>query len=128
MRSPGPPPPSSPAAVPAFAAAPVAAAANGDGVKIAILDDGVDQRHLFFAPAGYAYPAGFPRGNTAFTTPKVIAARAFPPASPKWRYASRPFDPEESFHGTHVAGIAAGNANTNTGGRGTVSGVAPRAY
>ncbi|HEV8248958.1 MAG TPA: S8 family serine peptidase [Gaiellaceae bacterium] len=113
------------AAVPAAAAA---AGANGDGVKIAILDDGVDQSHPFFDPAGYAYPAGFPRGNTAFTTPKVIVARAFPPASPKWRHATKPFDPEESFHATHVAGIAAGNANTTAGGRGVVSGVAPRAY
>ena len=119
--------PGSPA-LPAVAAAPLATGATGDGVKIAILDDGVDQQHPFFNPSAYAYPAGFPRGNTAFTTPKVIVARAFRPASPKWRNASRPFDPEESLHATHVAGIAAGNANTNAGGRGTVSGVAPRAY
>ncbi|MEX0673163.1 MAG: S8 family serine peptidase [Gaiellaceae bacterium] len=114
----------------ALAAAPVAAlAGNGEGLKIAILDDGLDQRHPFFDPAGYAYPAGFPKGNTAFTTPKVIVARAFAPASPRWRNASLPFDPRLSGHATHVAGIAAGNANTTAVGRGaTVSGIAPRAY
>ncbi|MBD0337689.1 MAG: S8 family serine peptidase [Thermoleophilia bacterium] len=115
------------AAVPAAASAVLAG--DGDGIKIAILDDGLDQRHPFFDPAGYAYPAGFPKGNTAFTTRKVIAARAFPPRTPRWRNASLPFDPQLSGHGTHVAGIAAGNANTPAVGRGTtVSGVAPRAY
>ena len=31
---------------------------------------------------------------------------------PVWKHASKPFDPEFSSHRTHVAGIAAGNANT----------------
>ena len=38
-----------------------------------------------------------------------------------------PFDPEDSGHATHVAGIAAGNANTNANGM-RISGIAPRAY
>jgi hypothetical protein len=57
----------------------------------------------------------------------VIVARAFPPASPAWKNASKPFDRELSSHGTHVAGIAAGNANTLAEGT-RISGVAPRAY
>ncbi|MHB0859010.1 MAG: S8 family serine peptidase, partial [Anaerolineae bacterium] len=83
----------------------------GAGVRIAVLDDGIALDHPMFDAAGYSYPSGYPRGDTRYTTPKVIAARAY----------SRPSDPpapgEESpvpgplgtGHGTHVAGIAAGN-------------------
>jgi hypothetical protein len=102
-------------------------AATGDGIKIGIIDDGVDQTNPFFDPAGYTMPAGFPKGQTAFTTAKVIVARAFTPPGTTWRYAGRPFDPEQSGHATHVAGIAAGNANTPAQGQ-RISGVAPRAY
>jgi subtilisin family serine protease len=100
---------------------------TGEGIKIGIIDDGVDQTHPFFDPAGYTMPAGFPKGQTAFTTAKVIVARAFAPPGASWRYAGRPFDPEQSGHATHVAGIAAGNANTLADGA-RISGVAPRAY
>ena len=65
----------------------------GQGMKIAIIDEGIDQRHPFFSPAGYTMPAGFPKGQTAYTTAKVIVARAFPPARPTWKNASKPFDP-----------------------------------
>jgi hypothetical protein len=51
--------------------------ARGEGMKIGIIDDGVDQSHPFFDPDGYSYPPGFPKGNREFTTPKVIVARAF---------------------------------------------------
>jgi subtilisin family serine protease len=103
----------------------------GNGVKIGVIDDGVDQTHTFFDPSSFSMPAGFPKGNAAFTTAKVIAARAFAPPSPSYRNASLPFDPEESEHATHVAGIAAGNRSTVASsfpGRPRVSGVAPRAY
>jgi subtilisin family serine protease len=101
----------------------------GNGMKIGILDEGVDQTHPFFDPSGYAYPPGFPKGDTAYTTPKVIVARAFAPASVTWKYARKPFDPVYSFHGTHVAGIAAGEYSPNAvAGRGPLSGVAPNAY
>ena len=104
-------------------------ATAGQGMKIAIIDDGVDHRHPFFDPAGYVMPPGFPKGRAAYTTAKVIAARAFPPPSPRPRYAALPLDPLESEHGTHVAGIAAGNNGTVPAGGGrTVSGVAPRAH
>ncbi len=104
-----------------------ALASAGQGLKIAIIDEGIDQTHPFFNPAGYTLPPGFPKGQTAYTNAKVIAARAFPPARPTWKNASKPFDPGNSFHGTHVAGIAAGNANTLAQGV-RISGVAPRAY
>ena len=104
---------------------------SGQGTKIGIIDDGIDQRHPFFDPAGFAMPPGFPKGQAAYTTAKVIVARTFQAPSPRPRNSNVPFDPEQSEHGTHVAGIAAGNANTQaTLGGGTValSGVAPRAY
>jgi subtilisin family serine protease len=107
-------------------------ATSGQGIKIGIVDDGLDQSHAFFSPNGYSYPAGFPKGNTTFTTPKVIVARAFSPASNTWRYAKTPFDPVNSDHATHVAGIAAGEhdtlASSPTGARVRVSGIAPAAY
>jgi subtilisin family serine protease len=109
-----------------------ATGASGAGVKIGVVDDGIDQTNHFFDPTGFSYPAGFPKGNTAFTTPKVIVARAFPgPGSGPG--GQLPLDRTASFHGTHVSGIAAGDANTTappgrdhpvvTG----LSGVAPRA-
>src|SRR5437867_1417649 len=109
------------------------AGADGRGVKIAVVDDGVDQSNPFFDPAGFRYPAGFPRGARKWTTPKVIVARVFPGpnAGQPGRLA---VDPKSSFHGTHVAGIAAGVSGTTapagadhptvTG----LSGVAPRAW
>jgi minor extracellular serine protease Vpr len=105
---------------------------SGAGIKIGVVDDGIDQTNPFFNPSGFQFPSGFPKGDVSFTTPKVIVARAFPgPGSGK---AGRlPLDRQASFHGTHVSGIAAGDAGTTatagadhplvTG----LSGVAPRA-
>jgi subtilisin family serine protease len=104
-------------------------ATAGNGIKIGIIDDGVDQAHPFFNPSTYTMPPGFPKGNTAYTTAKVIVARAFPSPDTTWKYAKLPFDPAQSEHATHVAGIAAGNFSPNVlPGRGPLSGVAPRAY
>jgi len=98
----------------------------GQGMKIGIIDEGVDQTHPYFSPNGFTMPPGFPKGDLRYTTAKVIVARAFAPAEPKWKYASLPFDPQNSEHGTHVAGIAAGDLgvykNLN------LSGIAPDAY
>jgi subtilisin family serine protease len=106
-------------------------ATSGHGIKIGIIDDGVDHRHPFFNPAGYVMPPGFPKGQASHTTAKVIVARVFQAPSPRPPNSNLAFDPNHSEHGTHVAGIAAGNANTQAslgGGRVTVSGVAPGAY
>jgi minor extracellular serine protease Vpr len=105
----------------------------GQGIKIGVVDDGVDGSNPFFNPAGFSYPVGFPKGARKFTTPKVIVARSFPgPGSgaqgrlPLWRPGS--------FHGTHVAGIAAGVAGTVVTAEGDhpavsgLSGIAPRAW
>jgi hypothetical protein len=110
-----------------------ATGAHGEGIKIGVVDDGVDQTNPFFNPAGYSFPPGFPKGVKSFTSAKVIVARSFPgPGS--GRPGTLPVDRNASFHGTHVAGIAAGDANTNAPpGRdhpavSGLSGVAPRAY
>ena len=104
-----------------------ALATAGNGIKIGIIDDGVDASHPYFSPSGLTYPAGFPKGRTDLTTPKVIVQRAFAPPSPTYKYATSPFDPTQSFHATHVAGIAAGDHGTSTGPT-TISGIAPNAY
>ena len=107
-------------------------ATAGNGIKIGIIDDGIDRNHPFFSPSGFVMPPGFPKGSTAYTDAKVIVARAFPPPGLRYRYAKLPFDPVASEHGTHVAGIAAGDYGTTAPGPGgravQVSGIAPRAY
>ena len=103
-------------------------ATAGEGMKIGIIDDGIDQTHPFFSPVGYSYPAGFPKGQTAYTTAKVIVARAFAPPGITYAPARLPFDESASDHGTHVAGIAAGDDGTVTSTGIHLSGIAPRAY
>ena len=100
----------------------------GQGVKIGIIDSGIDAGHPFFDPTGYAMPAGFPKGQERFTTAKVIVARVFAPKSSTAPSARVAFSDDDASHGTHVAGIAAGNADTPAGGGRRVSGIAPRAY
>ena len=99
----------------------------GNGMKIGIIDDGVEATHPYFDPNGFQYPPGFPKGQTQFATPKVIVQRTFTPPSPTWKYATSPFDPTGSFHATHVAGIAAGVHGVQVGPN-SLSGVAPNAY
>jgi subtilisin family serine protease len=107
--------------------------ADGTGIKIAVVDVGIDQSNPFFNPAGFSYPAGFPKGATKWTTPKVIVAKVFP--GPNAGVPGRlAVDPDSSFHGTHVAGIAAGVSGTTAPAGGDhptvtgLSGVAPRAW
>ena len=100
----------------------------GQGVKIGIIDSGIDPDHPYFDPTGYTMPPGFPKGQQRFTTAKVIVARVFAPKTGATAASARlAFSRDDSSHGTHVAGIAAGNADTATG-QGRISGVAPRAY
>lgn len=97
--------------------------AAGQGMKIAILDTGIDITNPLFSDAGYTAPAGFPRannGNDSLTNNKVIVAKGF--ASNSITSAL-----DENGHGSNVAGIAAGNSGTLSP-LGTLSGVAPHAY
>ncbi|MFL5928881.1 MAG: S8 family serine peptidase, partial [Gaiellaceae bacterium] len=105
---------------------------EGQGIKIGVVDTGVDPRNPFLRPTGFSYPPGFPRGDKRLTTPKVIVAKVFP-GPVRDQNSDKAFDPAED-HGTHVSGIAAGDAGT-TAPRGAdhpatsnLSGVAPKAW
>ncbi len=109
----------------------------GAGVKIGILDTGIDQTHPAFQDPSLTMPAGYPKcsgGDCAFTSNKVIVVRSYVqqlaagtnPLNPA--ADSRPDDysaRDHVGHGTAVASTAAGFTNT---GLVTFSGVAPKAY
>lgn len=101
---------------------------NGAGVKVAVIDSGIDQNHPFLKDSTLAMPSGFPKvedeDSLKYTSSKVIVAKVFSP------------DPDATplaigSHGTHVAGTIAGKAGyVDPRGRaeGKLSGVAPKAY
>lgn len=101
------------------------AANAGEGIKVAIVDSGVDVRHPCFSDDGYASQTQL--GDRRFTNNKVIAAKVFN------NKTSQNFTPEAiNSHGTHVAGTVACNHETPATVSGVVipyaiSGVAPRA-
>ena len=98
----------------------------GAGVKVAIIDSGIDVTHPCFDDAGY--PAQPQMGDLSLTNNKVIVARVY---SNRARQDDR--DPSAvNPHGTHVAGTVACNAHTPAVVDGisipyAPSGVAPRA-
>ncbi len=105
---------------------------KGEGIKIAVVDTGVDSSSPFLNPAGFSYPPGFPKGDTKLTTPKVIVAKAFP-GPVRDKSSNKAFDPTEP-HGTHVSGIAAGDEHTTAPAGidhpqvADLAGVAPKAW
>jgi subtilisin family serine protease len=100
-------------------------ATAGAGIKIAIVDSGIDATHPCFDDAGYA--AQQQLGDTRFTNNKVIAAKVFNNKTPSQHYTPEAID----SHGTHVSGTAACNYLTPAPVNGVttydMSGVAPRA-
>lgn len=104
----------------------------GAGVKIGILDSGIDHTHPAFQDNSLPAAPGFPKGDASFTNRKVIVARSYVAQLPFAEIRpedSRPDDispRDRSGHGTAAAMIAAGARNS--GPAATIIGVAPKAY
>ena len=105
----------------------------GAGIRIGILDTGIDIEHPAFADPSLQAPPGFPKGrpeDLAFTNNKVIAARSYVGLlNPLSVDSSRPDDltPRDRVgHGTAVATIAAGRRVNAPAA--TLTGVAPKAF
>ncbi|HWB85209.1 MAG TPA: S8 family serine peptidase [Bryobacteraceae bacterium] len=111
----------------------------GAGIKVAILDTGIDQTHPAFQDNSLSMPPGYPLCSgspdaCSYTNNKVIVARSYVQqiaagSDPKNPAAdSRPDDysPRDRMgHGTAVASCVAGNTNS---GAVTFMGMAPKAY
>ena len=98
----------------------------GAGVKVAIVDTGIDITHPCFSDAGYA--AQTQLGDKRFTNNKVIAAKVFNNRTPTHNYTPEALQD----HGTHVSGTVACNFGTAATVDGVtipygISGVAPKA-
>jgi subtilisin family serine protease len=88
-------------------------AGRGQGIKVAIVDTGIDITNPCFDDTGYAPATQL--GDQRFTNNKVIAARVF-----SNRASNQGFSAEAlQDHGTHVAGTVACNDGTKA----TVDGV-----
>lgn len=114
----------------------------GKGIKIAILDSGIDQTHPAFQDSTLTVPAGFPKctaghpEDCAYTNNKVIVARSYvrdlamafvtDPKNPAAQSIPDDYSPRDRLgHGTAVASVAAGNTNGVTV---TFTGMAPKAF
>ncbi len=115
----------------------------GSGIKVGVIDSGIDSSHPFFDPAGFSYPQGFPKCDAVdsnvgqpdtackYVTEKVIVAKVFDNKQNQHGFDANP-DPVEGAHGTHVAGTIAGvtgkTAVVNGVSIDDMSGVAPGAW
>ncbi len=114
----------------------------GAGIKIGIIDSGIDQNHPAFKDSTLKIPSGFPKCTnghpedcTNYTNNKVIVARSYIRQQSAPLSASNPaatslpddFSPRDRLgHGTGTASVAAGNVNT--GAAVTFNGMAPKAF
>jgi hypothetical protein len=106
----------------------------GAGMKIGIIDTGVDFSNPMFSDGALSPPPGFPKGDATLANGKVIVARFFQSMSDSRDTNTDPGHRTAQDlvgHGSHSAGVA-GGARVDLSGSGrreiTVSGVAPRAW
>lgn len=110
----------------------------GAGIKIGILDTGIDQTHPSLQDSTLSMPSGFPKCNAMsdclnFTNSKVIVARSYvamDAAGTPGDVASDSTPDDYSArdrvgHGTAVATAAAGNTSSAVV---TINGMAPKAW
>ena len=107
----------------------------GQGVRVAVIDSGIEPKHVMFSGRNFEAPADLPDDDycsqqPAFCNDKVIVARYYPPSDIDQLVADGVEDAtprDRDGHGTHVAGTAVGNLIFNSNGQ-QMSGVAPGAY
>ncbi len=99
----------------------------GVGIKVAVLDTGIDPQHPGFSDAALVPPDGFPKSDNAsdamFATNKIIVTRSYGQSVVDGTIV--PALPTDG-HGTGVSMIVAG-ANV-AGPLGPISGIAPKAF
>lgn len=102
--------------------------AQGAGMRVGMIDTGIQITHPGFNETGFQAPAGFPVAGTAsdlaYTNQKVIVARSY--VSQCLSTDPDPSAQDDVGHGTGTAMTAAGVENT--GPLATITGVAPQAY
>lgn len=112
----------------------------GAGMKIGILDTGIEQTNAAFQDSALKPPAGFPVCNVpncaAYTNNKVIVARSYvsilaagtDPKNPAADSRPDDYSPRDRVgHGTATASCAAGESTLTPAGL-TISGMAPKAF
>jgi minor extracellular serine protease Vpr len=115
-------------------------ATAGAGVKIGIIDTGIDETHPFFDPTGFSFPPGFPKCDALnsdsgtpdedcrYVSEKVIVAKVFYNKARQQGLDAQAIQD----HGSHVAGDAAGvtgqTAVVNSVSIDDMSGIAPGAW
>ena len=102
----------------------------GQGIKIGMIDSGIDITQPAFNDAGFQAPAGFPLVNavsdTQFTNNKVIVARSYVGLldNPDTDLSAA----DRQGHGTITADCAAGGVTPAVSGTPAFTGIAPGAY
>ncbi len=105
----------------------------GDGIKIGVIDTGIDNTHPAFNDPNVTPPAGYPKGypeDKPFTNNKIIAARSYVhllnPPEPEFSAPDDQTPRDRVGHGTAVAMIAAGRPVSSP--VGMLVGAAPKAF